>query len=60
MEMWGDGSAGKSLAALAEDLSSVLDTHQIAHSCLSLQIQGLQRPLLASTGTALICVHTSI
>lgn len=42
MEMWGDGSATKSLAVLAEDLSSVPNT------------------LLASTGTTLICVHTSI
>lgn len=28
--MWGDGSATKSLAVLAEDLSSVPNTHQIA------------------------------
>ena len=38
-------------AAFAEDPGSVPSTYMAAHTCQDLQFQGIQDPLLNSTGT---------
>lgn len=49
----------RAVASLAGDLSSVSQhTCGVAHSSLELQLQGIRRPLLAPTGTALKHVPT--
>lgn len=36
-------------------------SHMVAHNCLSLQVQGIQCPLLVSTGTAFVwCTNLQI
>ena len=42
----------RALAPLREDLGSIPSTHMETHNCLLFaQLQGIQCPLLASTGT---------
>lgn len=47
----GEGSEGKTLAALPADLDLVQSTQVTTHDCLSLQCQEIWCPLLASIGT---------
>lgn len=42
----------------SEDPSLDPETHVVAGNCLGLQVQGIRRPLLATTGTACTwCTH---
>lgn len=46
----------RTLAILPEDLDLIPSTHRVVHNCLHLQFEGIQSPLLATSGTS----HTNI